>query len=199
MAATAARDPDQPSLTEQYGIDYVIALIGERVVEPDKVDAAPGCADQAATEVAGPGAELVSEGAGAVAGPTSQLVGRLSTEAAGRTADDSRVVAAVDGWSRCMRGRGHAFDDPQAPVAQFLEGVDMTGGPDGIAAPAPAEVATARDDVACKVEVELEAIWLAVETAYQDAIVERDADALEAYVAWRDGQVERARELVDRP
>ncbi|QMU69593.1 hypothetical protein [Streptacidiphilus sp. P02-A3a] len=87
-----------------------------------------------------------------------------------RSQSDPRVLKAFAAWSACMRADGYDYPSPNA----------ATNDPrwSASAEPSAAEIATARADVACKRRTNLVGVWASVESAYQDAAIELNADSL---------------------
>lgn len=93
----------------------------------------------------------------------------LVIQAGRRSEQDSRVVAAFEAWSECMARAGYNYADPwEANDDPAFGGPVVTS----------AEIAVATADVTCKEEVNLVNIWAAVEVAYQEQIIEENAEAL---------------------
>ncbi|MDG5801307.1 hypothetical protein P9869_01190 [Streptomyces ossamyceticus] len=99
-----------------------------------------------------------------------QLAQNLSFEAYGRSKQDSRVIDAIRAWSTCMAERGYHSDEPVSPVKDLGLGENDLAGPKAIAA--------AKQDVACKKKVNLVGVWSAVETAYQQRLIDKNAENL---------------------
>ena len=99
-----------------------------------------------------------------------ELPFQLADEAKERSEADSRVRRAFEQWSACMRRAGFRYQDPweanDDPAWQ--EHAQAT----------EREIATAVADVRCKQETNLVGIWMAVEAAYQQRLIERHAEAL---------------------
>jgi hypothetical protein len=105
---------------------------------------------------------------GAKSPPNEHLGEQLSLETFQRSGNDSRVHAAMAKWSACMKSAGYSYQTIWDPNDKKW--------------PDPAgqeEIATAKADVACKVESNLAAIWMQVETAYQKRKLEERAQELE--------------------
>ena len=95
------------------------------------------------------------------------LPGSLATESHERSESDSRVRDVVDQWSECMERRGYDYGNVWEPNNQnWPEPVGEE------------EIAVATSDVACKQEVNLLGVWLAVETAYQKGAIQEHATEL---------------------
>ncbi|MCB5169051.1 hypothetical protein LG634_30090 [Streptomyces bambusae] len=112
----------------------------------------------------------------------------LASEAHTRAQRDSRVVAVVAEWSACMARAGHrGVDSPYEVTARL--GLDAE--PGGAKA-----VAVAVRDVACKREVNLVGVWAAVEAAYQQRLLEAQAETLAAYRTQRTTRLRLAATLL---
>jgi len=86
---------------------------------------------------------------------------RLSMESFELSRRDPRMVEAFDTWSACMRAAGHHYEDPLAPFTdKSAQGVTQFA------------IDTAIDDVKCKKRTNLVGIWYAVESAYQNVLIE---------------------------
>jgi hypothetical protein len=127
-----------------------VVVNGERV--PDG-----GCAGEAERRL--------DEGAPSV---NMRVADELRAESYALAETDSRVRAASDAWSACMKQSGYDYADIWAPNDREW--------------PEPAtseEIATARTDVRCKQESNLAGIWLAVEVAYQVRLIDGRAEELD--------------------
>lgn len=105
----------------------------------------------------------------------------LGVEAHERSEKDSRVVEAAERWSECMQRAGHSYDEVSAPNNQ-----------DWPEPPTDAEIAVAMADVNCKLETNLVGISFAVESAYQEQLIEENARALEEIRMYLEVQLENA-------
>ncbi|WP_103337281.1 hypothetical protein [Amycolatopsis sp. CA-126428] len=151
-AAGPGRIPTLDKLVQEHGAAWVKALHG--FLPPDT--AGPGgCLSTAA--VSAPEYDRLDR----------ELPGRLAGQASERTRGDGRVVAATSAWSACMAESGYAYKSPAEPPKQKWP-----------TPPSPAELATATADVTCKARTNLAGIWLAVQTGYQQTLLERNAPAL---------------------
>jgi len=136
-----------------------------------------GCLGQARATLA--------EGAPAQGEP--MLAERLAGEALQRTNGDSRVAAKNAEWSACMKGAGFNYADPMKTISDPAFAGDS---------PSPAEIATAKADVACKDKVGLVATMVQVETAYQQRALEANAEVLKSVKAAQDAMVRNAQKVV---
>ncbi|MGH8826651.1 MAG: hypothetical protein ACRDVZ_03415, partial [Jiangellaceae bacterium] len=109
----------------------------------------------------------------------------LTGESYERAESDSRVKAAVDEWAACMDRAGYEYESIWEP--NNADWPDPAG---------PEEIAVATADVACKAETNLAGIWLAVETAYQNQLIEENAEKLAELKAWRDNYLHNAAEAL---
>ncbi|WP_329377857.1 hypothetical protein OG625_08360 [Streptomyces sp. NBC_01351] len=108
----------------------------------------------------------------------------LSSEALDRSKNDSRVRDVVAKWSACMAEAGYAGIETPYDVVEKLGLAGDKGG--------PRAVVVAVKDVACKREVNLVGVWAAVETAYQNQLVDEHAETLALYKKQRDARFELA-------
>ncbi|MFF2657182.1 hypothetical protein ACFVUH_07430 [Kitasatospora sp. NPDC058032] len=85
---------------------------------------------------------------------------------------DTRLLAAFSAWSGCMKAKGYDYPTPIAatddPQWQTL----------GAASEKARQTATA--DATCKAEHNVVGIWFTVESAYESALIEQNAEALRA-------------------
>jgi hypothetical protein len=115
-----------------------------------------------------------AEGNSAPAAPDLSLPGRLSIESFKLAERDSRVQAAMKGWSDCMARSGFKYKSIWDP--------HDTAWPDG---PSSAEIATAKADVECKKQVNLLGIWYATESAYQKQKIDANIEAMNAITKYQ--------------
>jgi hypothetical protein len=126
--------------------------------------------------------------AGAPSPPDPEAAERLALNSHARAAQDSRVRAAVDKWSACMRRAGYDYAHPMKANDDPRFQTDR---------PSTREIAVATADVRCKQEVNLIGISVTVESAYQRQAIERNAEALRAVKALREAQVRNAARILD--
>jgi hypothetical protein len=119
---------------------------------------AGGCADQAQRELAAAG----------IGYQGSQLVPDIAAESFDKTLANSRTLAVFAKWSACMRAHGYDYSSPLAPPADFNLNVP----------PTQAEIQTAVTDVACKFKTNLLGVTFAVQSDYEDAMIEQHAQEL---------------------
>ena len=109
----------------------------------------------------------------------------LAFQALQWTQTDSRIRAADRLWSRCMARRGFSYASPAAAAGHRWP-----------KSPSPAEIATASADVSCKTRTNLLNTWLAVETAYQQALIGANLGTLAQLQTRFQGLLRRADALV---
>jgi hypothetical protein len=125
--------------------------------------------------------------------PTRESVDIMEPQAAEsdaylRSREDTRVRQAVRAWSECMAGRGYTVTDPVSPQSDL--GLTELDGQDGIA--------SATADVACKAESNLIGVWYTVEVAYQEQLVEENAEMLNLAKSQHDERLRLAADLTGR-
>lgn len=89
------------------------------------------------------------------------LINRWGAEAGKAAESDSRVRAAKDAWSGCMKTRGYDYKSPWDPNDAFASGPTTSA----------KEIATAEADVKCRQETNLVGIWMAVDAANQNRVI----------------------------
>ncbi|HXB49514.1 MAG TPA: hypothetical protein VNW50_17255 [Streptosporangiaceae bacterium] len=101
---------------------------------------------------------------------------------------DPRILAVSAAWSRCMAQRGYHYASPQQPADHNWP-----------AQPTAAETAAAVADVTCKQQVNLINTWLAVEAAYQTALIGQDLSTLAHLQAGFQSALKRVEALLADP
>ncbi|MFJ8442772.1 hypothetical protein [Kitasatospora griseola] len=123
----------------------------------------------------------------------------LRSEARTAAHRDSRVTAVTAKWSACMKAAGFDYPDPTAPAHdRSLLGKGLPT-PAGAALPptSPAEVAVAVADVTCKRQTQyLETVAL-VTAAYQQEIIEKQAQRLQQGQDHWKQQVQNANKVLE--
>lgn len=99
--------------------------------------------------------------------PVSDPVPQIAAQAVTFTQSDPRIGAANQAWSACMASRHYHYATPSQ--------VERHHWP---SPPTKKEIATAVADVTCKAQVNYLNTWLAVEAAYQQALIGRNLAAL---------------------
>jgi hypothetical protein len=101
--------------------------------------------------------------------PAPQIdVQQLAGESNEHMKNDGRVKDPVGKWAACMQARGYQYKDPSEPVNDSRFSGPITA----------VETKTATDDVQCRKQVNLNGLMLAVETAYQNEIINKHAQEL---------------------
>ncbi|NUT21080.1 MAG: hypothetical protein HOV77_18015 [Hamadaea sp.] len=103
---------------------------------------------------------------------------------------DTRVTAVFAQWSACMRERGYTAADPLAIAAT----ADLS-----LPTPRSAEIQTAVADVACKREHNVVGVWFTVESAYQNALIQRHLEKLTVTRRQLDAEVRNAAAVLGLP
>ena len=116
-----------------------------------------GCMQQASKEVYGP---IIGE-------PVPDPVPQIAEQAVGFTQSDPLIRAVDRAWSRCMARHFYHYSTPQQVESRHWR-----------TPPNKAEIATAVADVTCKTQTDLLNTWLAVEAAYQQALIGRNLATL---------------------
>lgn len=117
--------------------------------------------------------------------PSLDLFNDLNVESHERAEADSRVEAAIAQWSECMGQAGYNYRTIWEPNNESWP-----------EPPGDQEITVAQSDVACKQETNLVGIFYTVETAYQERIIEDNAEALAALRGFMDAQKENAARVV---
>jgi len=111
----------------------------------------------------------------------------LEVESANRAEADSRLTAAFAQWRGCMSAAGYDYRDPWAPNDDPVFATPTAS---------PGEIATAKADVACRTAHDVNGIWVAVRTAYENRLIEQNAEALAQHRQSLDGQFRRAVDVI---
>lgn len=135
-----------------------------------------GCLNEASSELYGRGGGL------------SDPVPQIALQAANWTESDPRVEAVDSLWSHCMAARGYHYNTPQQAADAHWP-----------SKPTPKETATAQADVTCKQAVNLDNTWLAVEAAYQSALIGNDLATLANLQHSFQSMLHRAEALLSMP
>lgn len=114
----------------------------------------------------------------------SDLVNVASRDAYERSQRTPAVRQVFGEWRACMRERGHDYRDPMAPN----DDPRWTG-----ARPTRDEIATARDDVACKLRTRLVAVWWRADAALQHQAIKDSAGRFRQIGEARSRYLENAR------
>jgi hypothetical protein len=134
----------------------------------------------------------------------SSFVYELSNETWDDSEADSRVQEAFDEWKTCMQEAGYPdaglpLEFSTAWITRRAPSTPSAGGDETVeppATPADGEIAAAIADVRCKQEVNLAGIWWAVETAYQNRVIEENSERMRDIDARLDVAIENAAEVL---
>ncbi|WP_026423475.1 hypothetical protein [Actinokineospora inagensis] len=118
------------------------------------------------------------------------LVQNLSNESNASARGDSRLIAAWANWSKCMDEAGYDYATPWDANDDGAWWKDQN--------PSDKEIATAKADVGCKEKTNVIGVNLAVETAYQSRLIEKNAEALKDYRVLLDNRIKEATAVVSR-
>jgi len=137
-----------------------------------------GCSGEAGRKLTGDDAGQIGD---------DPLVRDIDASAYSKAESDPRVLDMQAKWSACMREKGYDYPHSLAVV----DAITRTGGD----APA-AEIQTALADVECKGRTNYIGIWFTVESAYQNALIEKNFQALTTIKARADRQISMATSVV---
>ncbi|MFB7472391.1 hypothetical protein [Kitasatospora sp. NPDC056184] len=174
---------------------YLLALTGS----PDgSLSFLPGQTPQGGQDVNGqkvPPGGCVGEASGKLGateangnGGDAQLSRDIKNTGWEKSLTDARLLAAFSAWSDCMKAKGYDYPTPIAatddPQWQTL----------GVSSEKARQTATA--DATCKAEHNVVGIWYTVESAYETALIEQNAEALRAIKQDIDKRVKLAAEAL---
>jgi hypothetical protein len=142
-----------------------------------------GCFQEAYQELYGQ-----AGGGGLGAAISADPVPGIAGEAANWTQTDPRITAANAAWSRCMRAHGYSYRNPARAAGAHWP-----------SAPSTKEIATAVADVTCKNQVNYVNTWLAVEAAYQQALIGQNLQPLAGLQTSFGTDLKRAQLILDSP
>lgn len=155
---------------------WTVALLGFAPGARIGRDTTEGCLQEASSELYGS------------RGGLSDPVPQIAFQAASWTQSDPRVEAVDGAWSRCMAARGYRYNTPQQAADAHWP-----------SKPTTKETATAEADVSCKQAVNLDNTWLAVEAAYQSALIGQDLSTLAGLQRSFRSMLQRAEALLSLP
>lgn len=96
-----------------------------------------------------------------------------------------QVTTVFRSWSTCMKKHGYTFQNPLEPLKDQLP-----------ASPSAAEIERAKTDVACKQTTNLIGTWVAVESAIQKELIEKNQEALTQVRATAQKTIERSTKVI---
>lgn len=112
---------------------------------------------------------------------------RLPRDAAARVSNDSRYQALVEAWRACMKAAGYDFTSPE-------DAAEDTRWPEDTLS--QAEVATAVQDVRCKKQANYLGTVVALRTAYENQLIEENAEAMQRLKTYYEQRSKRIADLV---
>lgn len=95
----------------------------------------------------------------------------LKSQAESRAREDSRTRKVNKNWSGCMARKGHTVSDPMKATTELGLSQDTLS--------SPAAITAAKADVACKKEAGLIGVYFAVQSAYQNRLIDKNAETLD--------------------
>ncbi|MFI6898566.1 hypothetical protein ACIBM4_31070 [Streptomyces sp. NPDC050256] len=101
----------------------------------------------------------------------AMYVFNLKAQAESRAREDSRTKAVNKHWSDCMARSGHTATDPMNATTELGIADDALA--------SPAAITAAKADVGCKKEVNLVGVYFAVQSAYQNRLIDKNAETLD--------------------
>lgn len=162
-------------LITSEGKAWVIAMFGFGPLGPGGVVrlTRPGCLQVTQSELFG------------ATGPPIDPAILLAGQAMNWTRTDPRVLAVDRAWSACMARHGYQYGSPaQAEQRRWANPPDQ------------AEIEAAVADVSCKTRTNLPNTWLAVEAAYQQAVIGQNMTTLAALQTRFQRQLQRLETLL---
>jgi hypothetical protein len=112
---------------------------------------------------------------------------KVNTDSWAKSYEDSRVRAVFEKWSACMKEKGYSYADP------MKANDDPEWQKTTVATAKERQVASA--DVACKAKHNVIGTWYTVEVAYQEQMIEQNAEALAEAKKDKDEQLKRMAEV----
>jgi hypothetical protein len=160
----ASRPPAQ-ALDQDYSAVLYGSSSGRKAEHNGAAVPDGGCMGEARRKLDSDAYEQLSNGGLAV---------QIERSAGQQAQSDARVAGKFAEWSACMKGKGFDYRDPFQP----LDGDTLKT---SLAQPAPTEqeIRTAVADVECKRQVNLVGVWYAVESAYEQKLIEKNQERLD--------------------
>ncbi|WP_151482952.1 hypothetical protein [Streptomyces albicerus] len=160
------------SATKSLGEAGRVALAGKPLAD-GSLDPDGGCIGEAKRRLAGGDAEF---------GP-DKSARELNMESFVRSQKDPRVLTVFRTWSSCMAAKGYRYASPMDAIDDPAFGAEKTS---------PAEISTARADVECKKKTGLVSTWFDVESEWQRAEIDENAEELARIKRHKTDQLKRA-------
>lgn len=121
----------------------------------------------------------------------AMYVFNLKAQAESRAHEDSRTKAVNKRWSDCMARGGHTATDPMNAASELGIADDALA--------SPAAITAAKADVGCKKEVNLVGVYFAVQSAYQNRLIDKNAETLDLAKKQLADRLKLAASLVSAP
>ncbi|WP_326658694.1 hypothetical protein [Streptomyces sp. NBC_00385] len=121
----------------------------------------------------------------------AMYVFNLKAQAESRAREDSRTKAVNKHWSDCMARSGHTATDPMNATTELGIADDALA--------SPAAITAAKADVGCKKEVNLVGIYFAVQSAYQNRLIDKNAETLDLAKKQLTDRLKLAASLISAP
>ncbi|MEV0746322.1 MULTISPECIES: hypothetical protein [unclassified Streptomyces] len=121
----------------------------------------------------------------------AMYVFNLKAQAESRAREDSRTKAVNKHWSGCMARSGRTATDPMNVTTELGIADDALA--------SPAAITAAKADVGCKKEVNLVGIYFAVQSAYQNRLIDRNAETLDLAKKQLADRLKLAASLISAP
>jgi len=155
-----------PDLVADIPADELSVLEGTGTSYDGRAIPAGGCDDQAVEQLSQLGIDASGQPGGAGVG---SLITQIQEDSFEQAQSDPRVLAVFGKWSACMLAHG---DDYQTP---FTAAGDSRWSND---APTAGEISIAKQDIACKTQVNLVSIDSSVVADYQNTAIAENAMTL---------------------
>jgi hypothetical protein len=169
---------------EQYGFlvppGSALSALGIDV-PPD--DANPASLPEAEQTAIGKCATISQDFTNAVQNGSLAGIQALSNDIYNDLLKDAAVKNATNAWSACMAKNGYSFRGPQGVFSQELHTIYGGKGPINIGAPVSAaasqsQIAAAVTDATCTKSADLAGIYFAVQSSYEQQLVNANQQAL---------------------
>ncbi|THA72810.1 hypothetical protein E6P78_01330 [Streptomyces sp. A0958] len=95
----------------------------------------------------------------------------LKAQAESQAREDSRTKTVNTSWSDCMARKGHTATDPMNATTELGIADDALA--------SPAAITAAKADVGCKKEVNLVGVYFAVQSSYENRLIDKNAETLD--------------------
>ncbi|MCT9077145.1 hypothetical protein [Streptomyces fulvoviolaceus] len=116
------------------------------------------------------------------------IADKVNTDSWAKSYEDTRVKAVFAKWASCMKEKGYTYADP------MKANNDPQWEQNALATAKEKQVASA--DVACKVKYNVVGTWYAVDVAYQEQLIEQNAEALAEVKKTKDKQLKLMAEVL---